>query len=312
MNLSRSPRQASIRWALTSLRILALLGLWAAPALATTPAAGAAVSPETSPEATQGNLCQQPALSRVIRHRITSGETIASLAQQYNLIPATLLGFNAALRNGSAPVGTEILIPPYNGVRVEVPAGSSWRDIAKSYGVRADVLFEINGCQEAPSVVFVPGVNWSPPAAGSATASTGTNPLTRYPLPAKATILQGYGWQLEPTTSKVVFNSGIDLEAAAGTPVLATGAGIVAFAGEQSTGKMVVINHSQGIQTRYTQLSSLSVQVGQQVQAGDRLGTIGAGTTRLHFEVRSNSNLGWVAQDPGNYIPELKRNSRGR
>jgi murein DD-endopeptidase MepM/ murein hydrolase activator NlpD len=309
MNVLRSPRSI-IQVAPTHLRILALLGLWAAVAGADSGAALAASEPDP--------LCQQPALARVIRHRIASGETIASIAQQYNLIPATLMGFNAALQNGNAPAGTEIFIPPYNGVRVEVPTGSTWRDIAKSYGIRADVLFETNGCQEAPRVVFVPGVNWSPARSASppSAASSAADPLTRYPLPATAAILQGYGWQLEPATSKVVFNSGVDLEAAAGTQVLAAGAGTVAFAGEQANSKMVVINHSQGLQTRYTQLATLSVQVGQQVQAGDRLGTLvgtlGVGTTRLHFEVRSNSNLGWVAQDPGNYIPQLKRDDRGR
>jgi len=256
--------------------------------------------------------CPQPALSRLTHHRVAAGETIASIAQQYNLIPATLLGFNPAIRSGSAPVGTDIVIPPYNGVRVEVPAGSSWREIAKSYGVRADVLFEINGCQVSPSVVFVPGVNWSPPDTAQA---TGANALSRYPLSANTPILRNYGWQLD-ASSKVVFNSGVDLEAASGTNVWSVGAGTVAFAGSQDGyGKMVVINHSQGLQTRYAQLGEISVQVGQQVQIGDRIGTVGSGSGSakafLHFEVRSNSNLGWVAQDPGNYIPALKRSDRG-
>ncbi|MBW4660897.1 MAG: M23 family metallopeptidase [Drouetiella hepatica Uher 2000/2452] len=286
----------------SSLGSVALLGLLALPV-----SAQSANAPATG--------CPQPALSRLTRHRVASGETIASIAQQYNLIPATLLGFNPDIRSGSAPVGTELVIPPYNGVRVDVPAGRNWREIAKSYGVRADVLFEINGCQEAPSVVFVPGVNWSPPGTAQATVA---NALSRSPLPGTAAILRNYGWQLD-ASSKVVFNSGVDLEAAAGTNVLSAGAGTVAFAGTQDEyGKMVVINHSQGLQTRYAQLGEISVQVGQQVQTGDRIGKVsaasdapGGSTGGLHFEVRSNSSLGWVAQDPGNYIPALKRSDRG-
>jgi murein DD-endopeptidase MepM/ murein hydrolase activator NlpD len=277
--------------------------------------------------AVSGSLCPTPVLSRLTRHRIQPNETIASIAQQYDLIPATLLGFNPVLRNGSLPVGTEIVIPPYNGIRADVPAGSSWRDVARSYNVRADVLFEVNGCQDSPSVVFVPGVNWSPqPAAVTASASaTNTQPasaqsklLSHYPLPATATILRGYGWQLDEAIGRVVFNSGVDLEAQPGTAVLATGAGTIAFAGEQEGyGKLVVINHSQGLQTRYAQLDTLSVRVGQQVQAGDRVGTVGAGgttgaTPKLHFEVRSNSDLGWVAQDPGTYLSALKGAERTR
>ncbi|MBD3882299.1 M23 family metallopeptidase [Phormidium tenue FACHB-886] len=274
-----------------------------------------AVAQSSSTSPANGTMCPAPALSRVARHRIQSGETIVSIAQQYDLIPATLLGFNPVLRNGNAPVGTEINIPPYNGVRVDVPSGSTWRDVARSYNVRADVLFEINGCQEAPNVVFVPGVNWSPQPATP--ASAGSDPLNRYPLPAAATVLRGYGWQLDGTSGQVVFNSGIDLEAPAGTAVLATGAGTIAFAAEQGNyGKLVVINHSQGLQTRYAQLESINVQVGQQVQAGDRIGTVGAtgavSSPRLHFEVRTNSDLGWVAQDPGTYVTELKGAERTR
>ena len=80
----------------------------------------------------------------------------------------------------------------------------------------------------------------------------------------------------------------------------------MAFAGEQDAGKLVVINHSQGLQTRYAQLDTIAVKAGQQVQAGTELGTVGAAQTPyLNFQVRSNSRLGWVAQDPAAYIPAL-------
>jgi lysostaphin len=261
----------------------------------------------------QAELCQAAALSRLVRHTIAPGETLESIAQRYNLIPATLQGFNPALRSGTAPTGTEILIPPYNGVQVNVPTGTTWRQLAQDYGVRADALFEVNGCQEAvPSVVFIPGVNWSPAGSAAPTVNDpapANNPLTGYPLPAIAEILTSYGWQLNPSTNEFVFESGVNLQAEAGTPVLSVGAGTVAFAGaDDRYGNLVVVNHSDGLQTRYARLGSVAVQTGQQITAGTSLGTVGAGTTPsfLHFEVRSNSNLGWVAQDPGSYIPDIR------
>lgn len=266
------------------------------------------VSHAQTPRQDASSLCPTSALARVVRHRIVPGETLVSLAQRYNLIPATLMGMNPALRNGRASVGTEILIPPYNGIRVEVPAGRSWRDVAESYGVRADVLFEVNGCQPEPRVVFVPGVNWTPSA--TPTANQGVRILQGYPLPAAVPIISGYGWQVEPNSGQVIFNSGVDLAAAAGTPVLAVGEGVVAFAEQQGNyGNLVVINHQEGLQTRYAHLGSISVQVGQAVKRGDRIGNVGAtgavANPRLHFEVRSNSNLGWVAQNPSLYLQNL-------
>lgn len=257
------------------------------------------------------SLCPTPALSRVTRHRVTAGETLVSIAQRFNLIPETLMGLNPVLRGGTAPVGAEILIPPYNGIRVEVPAGQTWRNVAATYGIRADVLFEINGCQAAPRVVFVPGVNWSPNPIPATVAGQANRVLRGYPLPSIVPVISGYGWQVDPNSGEVVFQSGVRLAAIAGTPVLASGEGVVAFAANQGNyGNLVVVNHSEGLQTRYAQLATIDVRVGQSVRLGDRLGTVGAtGFARspfLRFEVRSNSDLGWVAQDPGAYLQNMR------
>lgn len=254
--------------------------------------------------------CPQPALSRLVRHLVTAGETLESIAQQYNLIPATLMGLNPALQNGKVAVGSVILIPPYNGIRVEVPSGQTWKQVAATYKVRPDILFEVNGCQTAPKVMFVPGVNWSPQRPVGAIPSD----LTSYPLPSAVTVVLGYGWQLNPATGKVFFHSGLDLPSPIGTPVKTIGAGTVAFAGEQGNyGNLVVVNHQAGRQSRYAHLKNIAVKVGQTVKQGQLLGTVGTTGTptstqsHLHFEVRYASQLGWVAEDPTVFLKKLKR-----
>lgn len=257
-------------------------------------------------------VCPPSALARFKNHKIAPGETLESIARQYNLIPATLMGLNPRLRSGQVTVGTEIVIPPYNGVRVEVLPGQTLRDLATIYKVRADVLFEVNGCQVAPRVVFVPGVNWSPTgSAGGVTQRERQNSqLTGYPLPTIAPLILRYGWQITPTTGKFAFQSGVDLSAEVGTPVLASGNGTIAFASaEGSYGNLIVINHQGGWQTRYAHLATLKVTTGQPVKVGQILGTVGttgkpsSAVPHLHFEVRSASKLGWVADDP---VPFLK------
>ena len=257
--------------------------------------------------------CPAPALERLRTHLVAFGETLESIARQYNLIPATLLGLNPTLRAGGVPVGSEIAIPPFNGIRVEVPANQTWRDVAIAYNVRQDLLYEVNGCQENPRVVFVPGVNWSPETIVEEAAQE----LTEYPLPAIAVVGWRYGWQIKLGTGKVVFHSGVDLLATEGTPVLAAGNGVVAFAGEQGNyGNLVVINHQEGLQTRYAHLDNITVTTGQTIQQGEQIGTVGATgvpdieASHLHFEIRYNSDLGWVAENPEPYLKNMRLANR--
>ncbi|NES85680.1 MAG: M23 family metallopeptidase [Moorea sp. SIO2B7] len=251
---------------------------------------------------TQESACPPPILSRMKRHWIADGETIESIARDNNILPETLIRLNPILASGTAPVGKDILIPPFNGIKIEIPQGATWADLEAAYGVRADVLFEINGCQNKPTVVFLPGVNWGPRGRSNVDSYSG---LSGYPLPAIANIGLAYGWQNNPTNQRRKFHSGIDLLAPLETPILSAEAGLVVFVGQQGNyGNLVVVNHGGGRQTRYAHLSSVQVIMGQQVQTGDILGKLGKTGSpdidppHLHFEVRQNLPLGWVAQDP--------------
>lgn len=252
-------------------------------------------------------LCPAPVLSRLQRHRVASGETLPSIAQDYSLIPETLIRLNPSLQGGTVRVGQEILIPPFNGIRIDAPNGATWNDLATAYGIRADVLFEINGCVKTPTVVFIPGVNWQ---IGEEIKKEDYTGLQGYPLPSVARVGLAYGWHKNPTTGQSFFHGGVDLLAEVGTPVLAADAGKVVFAAQEGTyGFLVVVDHGNGRQTRYAHLSRFQSKMGQSVQRGDILGYVGQtgrpdlSESHLHFEVRYKFPVGWVAQDPATHLP---------
>lgn len=98
-------------------------------------------------------------------------------------------------------------------------------------------------------------------------------------------------------------HTGLDIAASAGTPIKAAASGTVTFAGRKgSYGNMLVITHSNGVQTYYAHCSKLYASVGKTVSQGDivaAVGTTGNSTgPHLHLEVRVNG----VAYNPQNYV----------
>ncbi|MFM7405619.1 MAG: LysM peptidoglycan-binding domain-containing M23 family metallopeptidase [Cuspidothrix sp.] len=254
--------------------------------------------------------CPIPALARIQRHQVSRGETLASIANRYNVAPETIIGINPSVKNGMVTPGTEIQILPFNGIVVEVPSNQTWRQIASRYKVRPDTVFEINGCQKNSKFIFLPvlpGVAARNQMISTTSGSTGN--ISGYPLPNRADVALAYGWQIHPTTKDVFFHSGLDLLAPVGSSVQAIAPGIVVFAKEQgSYGKLVIINHAGGLQSRYAQLDTIKVTLGQRINQGDILGTVGttgqptSTQTHLHFEMRSNGSLGWEAKDPKGFL----------
>ncbi|MGB7088150.1 MAG: M23 family metallopeptidase [Phormidesmis sp.] len=245
------------------------------------------------------------ALDRIQRYTVASGDTLASVAATHQLQPATLLSFNRTAANGAIAPGTTLLIPPFNGVAVSVSADESWQSLAERYGNRPEVLFEVNGCvSEVPGRIFVPGAN----LIALSSSRQSTPQLSGYPLSQPADIVLSYGWQPHSTRDELVFNNGIAFAVDRMTDVISVDSGTVAFVGErEGSGQIVVINHAQGIQTRYANISDVSVSVGQSVGANAVIGKIGGDAPAyLYFEVRTSSDAGWVAQDPGRYLPALE------
>ena len=275
-------------------------------------------TPAPAQTSASGNpLCSVPVLERLVTHRVGRGETLEALAQQYQVQPATIMGFNTAAQDGQLRVGDSLQIPPFDGIKIPFPSGQTWQDIAQQYSTRADVIYDLNGCptaQNLPSHIFIPGITWSPPSATGTipSAADAANPLTRYPLPETGRLLVGYGWRFNIQTGRRQFNSGIVLSAGNRVGVSSTGDGTVAFVGAQEGyGTLVVVNHGNGLQTRYGNLEQGVVKVGQRIRAGDRLGQLApaigpSNTSYLIFEVRYNSPVGWIAQNPQPYLRQMQ------
>ena len=117
----------------------------------------------------------------------------------------------------------------------------------------------------------------------------------RYPTHSRYRISSNFNpARKHPVTGMVRPHEGTDFAVPVGTPVLATGDGIVQKATSHPlAGTYIVIKHGRTLSTRYLHLSKLLVKTGQRVKMGDKIGLSGntgrSTGAHLHYELRINN-----------------------
>ncbi|WP_306564985.1 M23 family metallopeptidase [Flavobacterium lindanitolerans] len=107
----------------------------------------------------------------------------------------------------------------------------------------------------------------------------------------------GFGYRSDPFTKIRKFHAGMDFSAKTGTPVYATGDGVVERADNTASGygNHIVIRHGFGYETLYGHLSKYKVRAGQRVKRGDVIGYVGSTgrseAPHLHYEVHKNGEV---------------------
>lgn len=231
------------------------------------------------------------------------------------VLPLALAGCTTSSERGALPV-------PISQV-YKVKAGDTLYSIGWRYGLDYRELAQTNGLQ-SPYTIY-PGqklrlaapVAARTPTPGSASASPpktapkparqttpSATPATRSPAKAPATAsrtapspppVASGAWQW-PTSSPVTrefggVSKGLDFSVAAGTPVRASAAGEVVYAGAGLGGfqHLVILKHDERHLSAYGLNQPIAVREGQKVNAQERIANIGAGAAAirtLHFEIR--------------------------
>lgn len=104
-------------------------------------------------------------------------------------------------------------------------------------------------------------------------------------------VTSGFGWRTHPIYKTVVFHQGMDFSAEQGTPIYATGDGVVQKVEHltQGYGRHVVIDHGYGYKTLYGHMSKTAAKPGQKVYRGQLIGYVGSTglstAPHIHYEV---------------------------
>ena len=134
----------------------------------------------------------------------------------------------------------------------------------------------------------------------------------RKPVIGEVEFTSGFGIRSDPFLGRPAMHTGLDFRAQTGDPVRATANGKVASAGwAGGYGRMVEIDHGNGLSTRYGHLSEIGVKVGDAIKIGQVIGAVGS-TGRstgphLHYETRIDGE----AVDPQKFLRAGVRLSAG-
>lgn len=227
----------------------------------------------------------QPGLEPV-RHRVGPGETAYSVARLYNVSVRALAEWNGLGPNLDVREGQFLLIP------IILEAAAPQADLTDEPGTTIAPPPPSAATPLPPAVEVAP----LPPATGGGPVPPAPPPAPPAPtselaMPVNGTILRDYS----------ASNEGLDIGAAAGTPVTAAADGTVA-AITQDTDQIsiVLIRHDGGLLTVYANVGDIRVERGDNVSRGQTIAAVSPGDPSfLRFEVRR----GMEAVDPNRYLP---------
>ncbi|SFO82609.1 Peptidase family M23 [Bradyrhizobium sp. Ghvi] len=134
----------------------------------------------------------------------------------------------------------------------------------------------------------------------------------RKPVVGEVEFTSGFGVRSDPFLGRPAMHTGLDFRAATGDPARVTANGKVVSAGwSGGYGRMVEVDHGNGLSTRYGHLSEINVKVGEIVKIGQVIGLVGS-TGRstgphLHYETRIDGE----AVDPQKFLRAGVRLSAG-
>ncbi len=237
----------------------------------------------------------------ILIHTVRSGETLWDIAQSYGITVSQIASSNNIANSNRIRIGQELKILTVKGVLHKVAYGESLWEIAQRYEVPLAELIEVNKIADSTNVqpgseVVIPGA---------------TQLRIRDAVIVNGQLQKAFDWPARARISSTFgerwgrMHYGLDIAVATGTPIKAAADGRVTFSGTNGGyGIMVILDHGNGVETRYAHHSRNLVSVGQQVKRGDVIaysGNTGVSTgPHLHFEIRHNN----VAVDPQRYLKD--------
>ncbi|HET7420832.1 MAG TPA: peptidoglycan DD-metalloendopeptidase family protein [Candidatus Dormibacteraeota bacterium] len=241
-----------------------------------------------------------------IPYVVKTDDTLQSIAKKFEVTLREITWSNPGLRQ-PLKVGKVLWLPPVPGVVVTVRKGDTPASLATAYGVDESTVLGFNRIRAAdllPGLVIVIPID--PLVGPNLSSGLPADPIQpeAFMCPIKgAKIIQGFGptgFALEPSYAGYLhFHTGVDILAEYGTPILAASGGRVTATGVADYfGIRVEVTDSYGLVEIYAHMQDESVALGQSIQQGQVLGTVGSTGLSIGAHLHFQLEVGGVPTDP--------------
>jgi LysM repeat protein len=243
---------------------------------------------------------------RPIAYTIKQDDTLQSIAARFGVTLREITWSNPGLKL-PLKIGKPLWLPPVPGAVVVVRRGDTPASIAAAYGVDEPTVLGFNrirASELAAGMVLVIPID--PLVGPNLLTGVPADPMApgAFVCPIKgAKIIQGFGptsFALEPSYSGYLhFHTGVDLLADYGTPILAAAGGRVTATGVADYfGIRVEVTDSYGLVEVYAHLQDFSVSVGQSIQQGTKVGSVGSTGLSIGAHLHFQLEVGGTPEDP--------------
>jgi murein DD-endopeptidase MepM/ murein hydrolase activator NlpD len=240
---------------------------------------------------TLGSLFGESAQVRreVENYLVQPGDTIQSIAVEFEISVDTLLWANNLSKNSTLKVNQQLVVLPVSGVVHIVKSGDIVSQIGKTYKANIEEIIVFNGLANEGDIfigdiLVIPGGTMPAKPVAPVSQSALADSFFIYPIEGK--ISQGLHW----------YNA-VDIANKCGTPVYAAASGQiqrVRYGWNSGGGNLITILHSGGISTYYGHLMTIFVKSGDKVAVGEKIGLVGntglSTGCHLHFGVTGARN----------------------
>lgn len=242
----------------------------------------------------------QETRNEIIEHAVQSGDTLSSIAKEFDISLNTILWANSFSTKSSLKIGQKLVILPVSGLVHHVKKGETVSVLAEAYKAKPVEILSMNDLSSDGDIVvgdilIIP--NGQKPVSSTYTTVPAQVPLASSyficPIASPCTVTQGLHWY-----NAIDFSHGKCSE-----PIYAAAQGEVLkvkYGWNSGAGNYISILHPNGVITMYGHISSSLVSAGQNVSQGQMIATVGgrpgapgSGIStgcHVHFGVRGARN----------------------